>query len=122
MAVKRQNILITGASSGLGAGMAKGFAGLGRDLALCARRMDRLEALRAELLDRHPTIRVLIRPLDVNDTDAVFRTFHEFRRELGGLDRVIVNAGVGPGARVGPWKLIGFAMRNLPLRLVARMS
>jgi NAD(P)-dependent dehydrogenase (short-subunit alcohol dehydrogenase family) len=58
----------------------------------------------------------------VNDTDAVFRTFHEFRRELGGLDRVIVNAGVGPGARVGPWKLIGFAMRNLPLRLVARMS
>ena len=33
----RQKILITGASSGLGAGMARSFAAKGRDLALCAR-------------------------------------------------------------------------------------
>ncbi|MBA2668948.1 MAG: SDR family oxidoreductase [Gemmatimonadetes bacterium] len=97
----RENILITGASSGLGAGMAREFAQRGRNLALCARRIDRLEALRNELQVRHPAIRVSIRPLDVNDTEAVSRTFDEFRRELGGLDRIIVNAGVGPGARVG---------------------
>ena len=39
----RQKILITGASSGLGAGMARQFAAKGRDLALCARRLDNLE-------------------------------------------------------------------------------
>ena len=44
----RQRILITGASSGLGAGMARTFAAKGRDLALCARRLDRLEDLKAD--------------------------------------------------------------------------
>lgn len=47
--VTRQKILITGASSGLGAGMARSFAAQGRDLALCARRTDRLTELKAEL-------------------------------------------------------------------------
>jgi DNA-binding IclR family transcriptional regulator len=45
----RQRILITGASSGLGEGMARRFAAMGRDLGLVARRLDRLEALRDEL-------------------------------------------------------------------------
>jgi short-subunit dehydrogenase len=44
----RQRILITGASSGLGEGMARRFAGMGRDLALVARRADRLEALKKD--------------------------------------------------------------------------
>ena len=46
----RRNILITGASSGLGKGMAIEFAKKGRNLALCARRVDRLQQLRDELL------------------------------------------------------------------------
>ena len=41
----RQNILITGASSGLGKGMAIEFAKMGRNLALCARRMENLRLL-----------------------------------------------------------------------------
>lgn len=99
--MSRQNILITGASSGLGEGMARIFAAQGRNLALTARRVDRLEALRAELTAQHPGIRVAVRALDVNDHDAVFRVFAACRDELGGLDRVIVNAGLGKGARVG---------------------
>ncbi|QWP75480.1 SDR family oxidoreductase [Lysobacter sp. K5869] len=97
----RKRILITGASSGLGRGMAREFARAGRDLALCARRVDRLEALKAELEAEHPGIRVALRSLDVTDHAAVFRVFGELRDELGGLDRVVVNAGIGQGAPVG---------------------
>ena len=97
----RQKILITGASSGLGAEMARQFAALGRDLALCARRTERLAQLRAEIVAQHPSVRVAIRQLDVNDDEAVFRVFDELAGELDGLDRVIVNAGLGKGARIG---------------------
>jgi short-subunit dehydrogenase len=99
----RQRILITGASSGLGAEMARQFAAKGRDLALCARRVDRLEELRTELTAKHG-VRVAVRGLDVNDSDAVFSVFAELQDELGGIDRVIVNAGVGKGARIGTGK------------------
>ncbi len=97
----RQNILITGASAGLGAQMARDFAARGRNLALCARRTDRLEALRAELLAAHPGITVAVRALDVNDHPQVFEVFRAFRADLGSLDRVIVNAGLGKGQPVG---------------------
>src|ERR1700720_3334897 len=65
--VTRQKILITGASSGLGAGMARAFAAKGRDLALCARRTDRLDELRAELLGGHPGVTRAVAALDVHD-------------------------------------------------------
>ncbi|MGH3366234.1 MAG: SDR family oxidoreductase [Nocardioidaceae bacterium] len=97
----RTNILITGASSGLGEGMARLFAAKGHNLGLCARRTDRLEALKADLEDRHPGIVVAVRALDVNDHPQVFQVFHELAGELGGLDRVIVNAGIGKGAPIG---------------------
>ncbi|MFC7343105.1 SDR family oxidoreductase [Saccharopolyspora griseoalba] len=97
----RTNIVITGASSGLGAGMARRFAAQGRNLALCARRTERLDELAEELTARHPGIRVITRELDVNDHERVFEVFEEFRAELGTLDRVIVNAGLGKGARIG---------------------
>jgi short-subunit dehydrogenase len=97
----RKNILITGASSGLGAGMAREFAKRGRNLALCARRLDRLEELKAELLRITPGITVSIRALDVNEYDSVFEVFRAFRDDLGSLDRVIVNAGLGKGQPLG---------------------
>jgi short-subunit dehydrogenase len=97
----RRRTLITGASSGLGAEMARQLAARGADLALCARRLDRLEQLRDEIGAAHPERTVVVRPLDVDDHAAVFRVFAELRDELGGLDRVIVNAGLGKGASVG---------------------
>lgn len=101
----RQKILITGASSGLGAGMARAFAAQGRDLALCARRTDRLEELKAELSQRYPSIKIAVAQLDVNDHDQVPKVFGELSDELGGIDRIIVNAGIGKGARLGSGKL-----------------
>ncbi len=97
----RKNILITGASSGLGHGMAVEFAKQGCNLALCARRVERLEELKAQLEGINPDIKVFIRSLDVNDHDAVFSVFKAFRDDMGRLDRVIVNAGMGKGASIG---------------------
>jgi short-subunit dehydrogenase len=100
----RQRIFISGASAGLGEGMARRFAAMGRDLALAARRADRLEALQKELLAAHPGIRVETAELDVDDPEAVARVVPELADRLGGLDRVIVNAGIGKGASVGTGK------------------
>ena len=100
MRAMRKNILITGASSGLGEGMAREFAKRGRNLALCARRLDRLEELKTTLLAAHPGIRVVVRPLDVTDYDKVFEVFRAFKEDLGTLDRIIVNAGIGKGQPV----------------------
>jgi short-subunit dehydrogenase len=100
----RKNVLITGASSGLGAGMARILAAKGHNLALTARRVDRLEALKAELVAANPTIEVVVHELDVNDHDQVFAVFKKAIVELGGLDRVIVNAGLGKGGRIGTGK------------------
>ncbi len=97
----RKTILITGASSGLGEGMAREFAKRGKNLALCARRIDQLDTLKKELLALNPSIAVSIKSLDVTQYDQVFNVFREFESEFGGLDRVIVNAGLGKGAPIG---------------------
>jgi short-subunit dehydrogenase len=96
-----KTILITGASSGLGEEMARQFAARGHHLALCARRTDRLDALRGELAAAHPSQRFAVRALDVKDDEAVFAVFRAFRAELGSIDRVVVNAGLGKGAPIG---------------------
>lgn len=85
--------------------MARAFAAKGRDLALCARRIDRLEELKAELEAAHPGITVAVASLDVNDHEQVPKVFAELSDELGGVDRVIVNAGIGKGAPLGSGKL-----------------
>jgi len=94
-------ILITGASSGLGEEMARQFADLGYDLAITARRTDRLEALATEIAAAHPDRTVLTKALDVNDDAAVFAVFKEVAAEFGKLDRVVINAGLGKGAPLG---------------------
>lgn len=97
----RTNVLITGASSGLGAEMARQLAASGHHLALTARRVDRLEELRDEILAAHPDVQVVVHALDVNDHDQVFAVFKQAIKDLGGLDRVVVNAGLGKGGRIG---------------------
>ena len=96
-----KTILITGASSGLGEGMARLFAKLGYNLAICARRTERLENLKAELLAQYPDIRVEYRILDVSDYDAIFTVFDAFAADFGHIDRVVVNAGIGDSRRIG---------------------
>ncbi|WP_201556080.1 SDR family oxidoreductase [Psychrobacter sp. 72-O-c] len=96
-----KTVLITGASSGLGEGMARLFAKLGYNLAICARRTERLEQLKAELMDRYPKIRIEHRVLDVSNYDDIFKVFDAFKADFGHIDRVVVNAGVGESRRIG---------------------
>ncbi len=85
--------------------MARSFAAKGRDLALCARRADRLDELKAELLQRYPDVKIAVAQLDVRDHEQVPKVFGELSDELGGIDRIIVNAGVGSGGQLGTGKL-----------------
>lgn len=100
-----QTVLITGASAGLGAEMARQFAARGYDLALCARRLERLEELRDRILADHPDVHIEVRALDVNDADQVFAVFRGFRDDFAArgqsIDRIVVNAGLGKGAPLG---------------------
>ena len=98
---KGKTVLITGASSGLGEGMARLFASLGYNLAICARRTDRLEHLKSEIMDKYPDIRVEYQALDVSDYDTVFQVFDAFADDFGSIERVVVNAGIGDSRRIG---------------------
>lgn len=100
MLQKRKTVLITGASSGLGAGLAHEFAARGYNLALCARRTERLTELQTRL-SAHYDVRIEVRTLDVNNHEQVFDVFQDFLNTFGSLERIIVNAGVGNGRRIG---------------------
>ena len=93
-------VLITGASSGLGAEMARQFAARGHDLALCARRVERLDALADEIRTATGR-RVETAALDVTDDQAVEEVVADVAARFGRIDRVVVNAGIGKGAPIG---------------------
>jgi NAD(P)-dependent dehydrogenase (short-subunit alcohol dehydrogenase family) len=95
--------IVTGASSGLGVDFARGFAEAGADVALCARREDRLLELKAKIEadDR----RCVAIPTDVADPEACTRAVEQTVAELGRVDILINNAGIGtarPATRETP--------------------
>jgi len=100
----QRTILITGASSGIGAGLALEFARRGYGVAIAARRVDRLEALATQLQAAGAAMVALI-PLDVADTDAIEPAVRRAAAELGRLDVIVANAGVGPVTPTGRGKL-----------------
>lgn len=85
-----QTALITGASSGLGLGLATWFAKKGVKVYAAARRLDRLEALAKELGPNIVPVQ-----LDVSQANAAHERIQALDKESGGLDLVIANAGVG---------------------------
>ena len=99
--------LVTGASSGIGEATAAALAAEGAAVAIAARRVDRLETLKAKL--EAEGARVVAVELDVTDEAACRAAVERTVQELGGLDIVVNNAGVmllGPieGADTQDWR------------------
>ncbi|TMU86666.1 SDR family oxidoreductase [Bacillus sp. BHET2] len=92
--IKGKTIVITGASGGLGEQMAIKAAEYGGNLALIARRVHLLEALK-EKLQREYNCKVEVYPLNVTEYEEVQRTFNAILQEFGSIHALINNAGFG---------------------------
>jgi len=94
--LKDRIVFITGASAGIGAACARGFAAEGAKLLLAARRVERLEAMTAELLEAGAAS-VLAFKLDVQDRAAVERAIAELPEEWRAIEVLVNNAGLSRG-------------------------
>jgi uncharacterized protein len=91
----RLRALITGASAGIGAELARVFAGNGYDLILVARRDDRLQALRDELQPTGANVAILVKDLALK---TAAKSLHHEVKQLGApVDVLVNNAGVAYG-------------------------
>ncbi|MEO1265242.1 MAG: SDR family NAD(P)-dependent oxidoreductase, partial [Pseudomonadota bacterium] len=88
------SLLITGASSGIGAATAEAAVAAGYRLALAARSKDKLEAL----VERLGADNAAAYACDVGDADSVRETVDAAAAAMGGLDAVFANAGIGASA------------------------
>ncbi len=94
MANDNKTALVTGASSGIGAELARVHAARGGDLVILARRADRLEALKAELeAAHHVTVQTLVK--DLAQADAPKQVHDEIKSRGVRIDYLINNAGFG---------------------------
>ena len=96
MTLESKTVLITGASSGIGAACAQAFAGVGADLILVARRIDRLNEIADHLRSAHD-VNVQARVLDVRSRDAVMDFVHTLENDGITVDILLNNAGLALG-------------------------
>lgn len=96
--LKGRVVVISGASSGLGAQMAKGFAGQGADLVIMARRMEKLEALASEI--RGMGVKCLPVQCDVTKPEMVNEAAAKAEAEYGKVDVLVNCAGAAKNAGV----------------------
>ena len=96
-----KSIMITGASSGLGKALAYELAKKGHSLALTARSIEQLEEIRDDITKQGSAAKIVVRKLDVTDTDDVYAAVEELAEQLGGLDIMIANAGIAVAGPVG---------------------
>lgn len=90
---KGKTVFLTGASSGIGEGLAVALAKRGAVIGLVARRREMLEELAERCKSAGGIARVLA--ADVTDTSAVAEAAKAFREEFGRIDILIANAGIG---------------------------
>ena len=94
--MKGKIVFVTGASSGIGAATAMEFARLGAKLMLCARRLEKLQAMEAELRDAGAADLLLLE-IDVRDRERVKRVLTELPEAWRSIDVLVNNAGLSRG-------------------------
>jgi NAD(P)-dependent dehydrogenase (short-subunit alcohol dehydrogenase family) len=87
-----KRVLVTGASSGLGAALAEGLAERGAIVGMCARRTDRLEQVTDRVREASPSSKSWT--IDLGDLDRIDAFAQQVVDELGGLDLLVNNAGI----------------------------
>ena len=87
---KQMNILIFGATSGIGRAIAKLYVSKGHQVAITGRRQEKLDEIKNEHPDLYFTINHDIRKTD--ETEEVIKKTH---KHFGKIDLIIVNAGIG---------------------------
>ncbi len=92
MNFKNSIVLITGASSGIGYQLAKNLADEGAQLALISRRIELLESLTAELINK---TKINCYKCDVTAKSEVADTISKIKKDFGKIDSAILNSGVG---------------------------
>ncbi|AMG87146.1 SDR family oxidoreductase [Bordetella bronchiseptica] len=126
MKIAGQRVLITGASQGIGAGLAQAFAAEGCHLALTARSADKLQALAQDLRGRHG-VQVDVLPLDMTQPGAV----DQVAAFAGDIDVLVNNAGAIPGGNLWDvdapawrqgWELKVFGYIDLARAVYPRMK
>jgi short-subunit dehydrogenase len=91
--MKPKRALVTGASSGIGAALARRFASRGIEVWLAARRLEGLEGEVARIHEAGGRAHAIA--LDVADADATYARLVKLDEETGGIDLVVANAGLG---------------------------
>lgn len=94
----RARVLVTGASRGIGLGIAEGFAAAGADVVLTGRSEASVASARARLADAGVEARGLV--ADVSDRAGCVRMVEDAIALLGGLDVLCANAGIYPEVRI----------------------
>jgi uncharacterized protein len=96
--IDKSAVLITGASAGIGRELARLLAPRARALVLVARRIERLEELRAELQAAYPRLIIHLAPCDLGDLAAGEAMLASVEQAVGAIDIFVNNAGVGDQA------------------------
>lgn len=90
-------VLVTGATSGFGAAIARRFGASGFDLILTGRRGERLTALKNELEKDHSAVRVMTCCFDIRNKKECFAAIDSLPEEWKSIDILINNAGLAAG-------------------------
>ncbi len=100
--MRNKVVMITGASSGIGRGLALNLAGRGAVVGLLARRKEQLDEIVNEIQMNGGKATAL--PVDVQDEAAVRAAANQLRAELGPIDILIANAGIAGSSDVAQLK------------------
>ncbi|MBU0454809.1 SDR family NAD(P)-dependent oxidoreductase [Streptococcus oralis] len=92
-----KNVVITGATSGIGEAIARAYLEQGENVVLTGRRTDRLVALKSEFAETFPNQTVWISPLDVTDMTMVKTVCSDILETIGQIDILVNNAGLALG-------------------------